>query len=493
LFQAPDTLDPHNMNLAVSGYVSSFYGATLVAVDPDNNFVPYLAESWKISDDGLTWDFTLKQGVKFHDGTPLTAEDFVWSFERAMSGETTGWAGSLLDPLESAEALDDATLRLKLKEPFAPFLFTLTDPSMQPLPEQAVEKLGEQFGQSPIGVGPYIVTEYLTGDTVVMERNPDFNWGPAFGHAGPSYIEKLVFKTIPEAATAVAGLETGEIDIYYQTIDASDVQRVKDAGHHVIYEGLFKGSFPEIYMNTSKPPFDDVRVRQALNLAVDKDFMIKAILQGQGVQAFGPISPAVIGYWPGVEEIGYKFDLEQAKTLMQEAGYTYNGDGMLEKDGQPLQLRLTLGPRLIKEAEIVQEQWKKLGIEVKVEALDYAARLPEYEAGTYDFTASGFAGDEADILWYYYHSSQIGRGGANYWRAQDAELDALLDGSRTETDPAKRQEILNQVQKRIVDQAYDIFLYSATQFVPVHTRIKGVVWSDKNYSVYLNDAYIQEK
>ena len=482
------TLDPHLSDTS-DGAIQQI-GATLVTGGPEGTMVPYLAESWEISEDGLTWEFKLKENVKFHNGTPLTAEDYAWTLNRALDPETQSpAAGELLGTVISAEAVDDYTLRLNLAEPYYSLLYSLSLSFLQPLSQAAVEAGGEQYGRNPVGVGPFMFKEWATGDKLVLERNPDYDWGPDHVHAGPAYIETVEYLPIIEASTILAGLEAGEIDIAGLS-QPRDVERLLESGQFSVIEELNLGLKPGVIQNISRPPYDDVRVRQAFSLAVDREAMVKVILDGAGEPQYGPISPSVFGYWPGVEYIGYGYDLDKAKSLMEEAGFIYNDDGMLEKDGEPFTLQLYgsqewTDPRV---SEILQQEFEALGVDTEIVNLEYGTWLGTAVAGDFDAGVIGYGHGDVDILSIIFHTDSIG--GFNLMKVSDPELDELLDRIRTETDPEKRQAAANDAQRLIVEKAYIIPLYAGTSYVMLSNRLQGNPFIQPDY-VFLNDVYLE--
>jgi peptide/nickel transport system substrate-binding protein len=487
----PATLDAHKSGSA--GGELSYLGATLVIKDPKaGKYVPYLAQSWKMSEDGKTWDFSLKKGVKFHDGTPLTAQDYAWTFQRAMSSETKSLgAGPALGPLASAEAPDDSTLRLILKTPHYAFLRALSLAFLQPLPRSAVEKMGDLFARQPIGTGPYKMKDWVTGSKVVLERDPDYNWGPAFVHAGPAYIQTVEFRYIKEYATSIAAIESGDVDFWMDGVRQSDVNRLQPTGKVQVFEALYQGMRPHLVLNVSKPPFDDVRVRQAFSLALDRENLIKAVLAGAGIPQWGPISPSVDGYWPGVEKIGYGFDLPRAKALMKEAGYTEGAGGLLEKGGSPLKLKFPVSPYVTPTSvsEVLKEQYKALGVDLEIQTGDMGVIYPPLFRGEFEIALGTYNYSEADILWIYFHSSNVG--GLNMSQLKDPELDKILDATRSTMDPDKRQQFVNDAQKRIVENAYIVPLYTEKTYYLLNNRVQGALFVGTS-TLMLNDAYITQ-
>jgi peptide/nickel transport system substrate-binding protein len=491
--QEPDSLDPHKTGTAVSGTVLSFIGATLVYLNPDGSLSPYLAESWDVSADGLVYTFNLRHDVKFSDGTPLTAQDYAWTLNRAINPDTASpVAGQMLMAVGSVEAVDDYTLQLNLAQPYYALLIGLATPYMQPLSQAAFEANGdEEMARNPLGVGPYKLVDFLTGERITLERNPDFAWAPkSMTDAGREtyYIQNIVFRIIQDTATIEAGLESGDID--YSRVQIQDKTKLETLDQFTFFSAYTQGAVPYISLNNAVVPFDNLLVRKAFSLAIDKDSLIQVILQGAGIPQYGPISPSTVGYWPGVEEIGYHFDLEQAKALMQEAGYTYNADGMLlTPGGEPFVLMLNTSDTdtAAKMAQVIQSQLKALGVDIEIAQMEGSMMFGKNLSGDYTISTDGYSHFDADIMFFFFHSQ-----GMNTMHVTNPDLDLALIRSRTETDPVKRQEALNEVQRIIVENAYQIPLYSAINYFPLNNRVKGASFNDKLQQIELIGAYITE-
>ncbi len=484
----PPTLDPEK----ASGDVVLFYlGAALVAKDKDNQYVPWLAKSWELSPDGKTWTFKLRDDVKFTDGTPLTAKDFVYTFQRAVDPATASpVSGQMLTSIAKIEAPDDTTLVISLKEPMAPFMDNLVAAGfLTPLSQTWVEKEGDNFGRNPMSVGPFKLKEWVTGDHITLERNPDYVWQPAYAqNQGPYHIQEIEFRIIPETATIIAGLEAGEIDYAYG-IEPQYVERVQGTNKYQMLTTYLAGAYPYGVINVAKPPFDDLKVRQAFEYAIDRQALIDIVQNGNATIQYGPISPPTTGYWEGVEQIGYHFDLEKAKSLFAEAGYTAGSDGMLAKDGKPLKVSFMVSSDFIKDAQVLVEQLKSAGVQLDLKQVEFSNLVTDVVSGNYEMSILGYQWPNYDILYLVYNSKQ--EGVLNLDHVKDPDLDKLLETMRAETDPAKQQQAVEQAQQRIVEQAYMIPLYDPKTFFPLSTKVKGAYLSQKNNILYLEDAWIE--
>ena len=291
-----------------------------------------------MADDQKTWTFKIRSGITFHDGTSLTAASFKATYERAMAPETASpGAGPLLGVIESISAPDEKTLILQLKEPSAPLLSYLIQPNVtQPLSMAAIEQYGKEYGRNPVGVGPWKFESWKTGESITLVRNEAYKWAEPFAKVqGPPMPDKLVIKFIKDAQTTIAALESGSIDI--ASISAKEAKEYRSNGKFEVLEATKLGvNF--IQMNLENEILQDLRVRQALNMALNKKAIIQADEQGEGESAFGPLPRKMFGYDPAVETYGYPFNVEEAKKLLEDDGWKTGAGGIREKDGKPLSL-----------------------------------------------------------------------------------------------------------------------------------------------------------
>ncbi len=488
--QEPDTLDPHKTAMTASAMICALYGGSLLYVDYNNQIVPYHAQSWTVSEDGLVYEFKIREDILFHDGTPLTAHDYVYTFQRAVDPEIASpVAAGMLINVEKTEAIDDYLLRITLIEPKFTFLYDIASEYLMPLPQAAVEELGDQFGRQPVGTGPFMVKSWSTSESIILERNPAFDWAPEGYHQGSAYIDGVEVRFIPDPDTIMAGLEAGEIDMV--DLKTQDIDRISESGFQII-TGSYQGFGPGILINVTHPPLDDVRIRQALNYAVNRDAIMTIILQDKGVVQYGPLSPAQIGYWQGVEEIGQHFDLAKAEELILEAGYEKNADGIYEKDGITLSFTALVPSGFtdwVKVLEILENEYDKFGMHIDIQTLEVGVLIEKTFAGDFHLSVIGVGSREADILYDLFHSSNIG-GGLNLGMISNPELDALLADSRTATNREERQAFLNEAQRIIVEEAYVIPLYAADYYTAVNLRVHDL-YITNGYTSYF-DVYIEE-
>ena len=493
LLSSPDTLDIYAAGQVYAGDIYYYLNATLVTLDLKGAVVPYLADSWTVSPDGITYTFKLHPGVTFQNGDPLTANDFVYAWDRANNKNFKApVSGGLLAPMASYKAIDDATLQITLKQAQYSFITNLASPFMGPVDKKAVDAAGSSYGQHPVGCGPYSFVEWVPDDHITLTRYANFNWGPKYydgASTGPGYIQTLVFRMIPEYSTQLAGLQSGDID--WIVAEGKDLPALQAANKYTvsISPSLLEERF---IFNNSIPPFNDLRVRQAFTLATDRDAIVKVSLLGNGVVTKGPIGTAMLGYWPGVEQYGPSFDLAKAKQLMQQAGYTYDASGMLQKDGKPFQVTVLTESidRTRSFAQMAQQMWKALGVDVTLQEMDFGTEFARVQKGDYTIGTFGIQWPEADLLNILYLTGSTGQ--TSWMRnASDPKLDALLNSTRNETDPTARENDVIAAEKYIVDNAYELWLYSFTQFNVVNSRVKGLQYNPYFTVFVVPDAYIQ--
>lgn len=473
----PDQLDIHKTGMAVANQIAGNLGASLVTQDPDTlEFKPYLAESWEVSEDGKTWTFKIRTGVKFHDGTDMTAKSIAETYQRALDPATAAKvAGSNLSEVESVEAPDDTTLVLHLKQPFAPLLQFLSDPGwLQPLSMQAIAQAGDKYGRQPVGVGPWKFEKWENGQSISFTRNEEFAWAdPIFKNQGAPYADRLVYRFISENQTLLAALDSGSIDIARGVV-AKDVAKYRDNPQFEVKEMLRNGLGLFVMLNTRRPVFQEIEVRQALNKAINKEAIMKAVIQGEGVVSYGPLPPSLFGYDEGVQEYGLKYQVEEAKALLEKAGYTKNAQGLYEKGGKPLKLDLlTQTGTWAQASQLIQAMLKDIGVEVNIVTLEWGALVDTATKGSFDMTLMGYTLNDPDVLYLFLHSSQADNG-LNFSYVKDEKMDELLVKGRTTVDSAARKDVYKEIQKYVVDQAWWVPIYTEKQFNVVRKPVEGV-------------------
>jgi peptide/nickel transport system substrate-binding protein len=491
--EEPDTLDAQKTSAAITGNMMRWIGDTLVTKDLRGNYTAGLARTWSVSRDGLTWTFQLKDGVKFHDGTPLNAQAVEFTIKRALAPETKSpIAAALFGPVASVQPTDARTVVVRLKEAFSPFLDNLTDPRAMIVSPQAVQQLGDRFGRSPVGTGPFKFQEWRSADRVILVRNPDYQWGPAYAHTGPVYLERLIVRIMPEAAALVAAFERGEISVTFPAVvPAPDVRRLQGTGKYTFFTFLRKGLAEMMEFNVTKEPFTDVRVRRAFAFGIEKKSILAIALEGLGEVAYGPLPPSIWGYWEGIRDYAPGYDPGQAKRLLAEAGWQPGAGGTLQKDGKPFTFTAFIPPTDLarKTAQIVQAQLRAYGITMEIQSFEFGTLLARLRAGEHNAEFLGYTYTSPDIFYLWFHSANVGTGLA-FSHNRDKALDKMIEDSRTETSPQKRLDIYRDLQKYVVDKALWVPLFINTNYIAIQPAVQGAKIHPDGF-VVLNDAYLR--
>lgn len=442
------SLDPHATNDQPSSRVAKQIYDRLVEADEEMKIVPGLAEKWTRVND-TTWEFNLRKGVKFHNGEELKAKDVVFTFNRMMKASTVS---HIIEAVKSVTAKDDYTVVIETKFSYSPLLTHLAHTASSILNEKAVTEGGENYGQKPVGTGAYKFVSWEAGSKITLEANDQY-----FGEKAK--VKTAIFRNITEGTNRTIGLETGEVDIAY---DIEPIDKEKVATHKSLQ--LLEGeslSYAYIGINTKK--ITDSRVRQAINLAIDKQAIIDTVLNGAGTVANAPIAPQVFGYSKDIK--GYGYDVAKAKALLKEAG----------KEGMQTSIWTNDSPVRVQIAQIVQAQLKEVGINAKIETLEWASYLDRTAKGEHDMYILGWTtvtGDADYALLPLYHTSSHG-GAGNRTFFSDPEVDKLLDQGRTESNEKARLDIYKKVMEKVVAAAPDVMLYYQTQNAGAQKNIEG--------------------
>jgi len=491
---APSGIDPHVHASSELGIPLTSVYDTLVWQDLSGEFVPGLAKSWEVSDDGLTYTFHLRDDVVFHDGTPFNAQAVKFNFDRIADPATKSQkAVFMLGPYESTEVVDDYTVKVHFKEPYAPFLDSASQVYLGMASPTAVEKWGADYQLHQVGTGPFIMKEYIPKDHLTLVRNPDYNWAPSiFNHQGPAYLEEIEFRFFVEPATRALALEGGEADVMGE-IPPHDAERLADNPAFTLLPVAIPGQSLQFFLNTEKAPTDDLQVRQALNYATDKEAIVKAIFREYSPVAHGPLNAFTIGYDEGVVGM-YEYDPAKAETLLEEAGWVESdGDGIREKDGQPLKLEAYLmGWGYVPEvAQLLQAQFKAVGIEMESQVIAYPAALEAAREGKHHLVPFSLSSSDPDILRTFFHSSNADSG-FNWSKIRDPRLDELLENGVRTLDLGRRRELYAEAQQLIMAEALILPIRDYVNLNATSARVKGLRYDLRGWFPWLYDVYLEQ-
>lgn len=464
---APITLDPADHRNRESETVIRNIFDGLVTRDTRSGVHMQLAESMDWTDD-TTLEILLRKDVKFHDGSPMTADDVVFTFERIIKENQIDYPEvhssprkGLIAPLESIEKTGDHSVVMHFNAPYPPAIQMLVH--QQIVPKAYIEKVGTKgFVEQPIGTGPFKFVSASDGlDEVIMVKFDEYYGGsPDIAPVGPACIDQVIFRVIPEASTRVAALLANEV-LIIETIPSDLVNRLNENSSVAVKTA--PGTQPKwIELNVNKPPFDDVRVRQALNHALDKNLIIQEIYGGRAIALPGPLSP--YNNFVNKSLQPYPYDLDMAKSLLEEAGWVdSNNDGIVDKDGQPLSFTIDTLEEHRNLAEAVANLFQEAGIDANVRFWEFSVVKPMLVAGDRQAYLDDW-GDSAfdpvghfEAKWHGYLEGQsYGRG--NFSGYNNERVNELVIMGEKTVDTAERQKIYDEAQQLVYDEAPAVFL-----------------------------------
>lgn len=460
------SLDPAGSNDVPSSNVQENIYETLVQLNQDMELKPSLATDWEAVEDDV-WEFKLREDVKFHDGSDFNAEVVKANIERVLDEKVASPRQFLYTMIEDIEVVDEYTIRFKTEFPFAPLPAHLAHSgggmvSLEVIEEdyEAIEEgndPGSVINKKPIGTGYFKYEEWESDKHVKLVVNEDY-WGEK-----PN-LDSVTFKVVGEDQTRIAELMTGDSHIA-DPVSPSDVDQVDNE------DGLSVNRQPStslsyIGFNMDKEPFDDPRVRQAINMAIDKEQIIEGIFDGNGIPAIGPLAPDVFGYDDSVP--GLEYDPEKARELLKEAGY---------EDGFKTTLWTNDNSReRLDIATNVQAQLKEFGIDIEIETVEWGAYLEKTANGEHDMFILGWStvtGDADYGLYPLFHSDNIGDPG-NRTFTKDEKLDEVLAEARRTSDTDKRLELYREAQEMLTDIAPMLYIHHQEYLVGVSDKVKGL-------------------
>lgn len=437
----PDRFDPHLTSSYASFQVLENVYDTLVQPGDDLQMEPALATEWTVSDDQLTWTFTLREGVTFHNGRELTADDVVYSLERIRDPEVGSAVAYRLDAVDTITAVDDLTVEITVTAP-TPNLLTLLGgfKGMAIVAEENVDDGG--IDTEPIGTGPFVFESYTAGDGVSLVRNDDY-WR---ADDGLPYLDGVQFIAIPDPTVKLTSLQTGDVD-WIDGVPPVELESLGDSDDVVL--GRVAGSdYHYFALNQAREPFDDVLVRQAIATAIDREEITEAATFGAATPNQTAIPEGSFWYFDYAPyESG---DVDAARALLEEAGIT---------DGFSIEFLVTSDyPETVTQAQVIAAQLEPLDIQVDINDVDFSTWLDLQGQGEFDaFMLSWIGNIDPDEFYYSQHHTD---GTFNFQGYSNPELDELLDAARVETDQEARKEMYDEIATIVVDEASYIYLYN---------------------------------
>jgi peptide/nickel transport system substrate-binding protein len=452
----PVGLDPHLASAASTVRVIEHVYSGLLQQDVENygSYLPDLAKSWDISEDNKTYTFHLVQGVKFHNGREMTAEDVKYSIERIKDPALGSPRAYMFEKVESVNVIDDYTVEFKLSQPFSPLLSNLASSQNAIVPKEVVEEHGD-LQNVAIGTGPFVFEKYTPQTEIVLTKNQDYYV------EGLPYLDKITLKPIPDDTARTTALRTGTVDVI-ENVPQKDVLTLEGDSNVVVQGG--PGTFYDyIGFNMNKEPFNDIKVRQAIATAVNRQEIVDISLFGYGTVING--GPIPKGHWAHADFVAYEQDLEKAKSLLAEAGYP-DGFKATIKVGAEYKSQVSI-------AQVVKEQLQPLGIEIEVQPTEWGLFLDQWNKKEFDMVVLGWIGavDPDDWLYAQFHSGEDW----NAYGLADPVIDELLEKGQAVTDQSERKEIYQEAQQLIAEQAPYVFLHVNDQYDGLSPAVKGYV------------------
>jgi peptide/nickel transport system substrate-binding protein len=444
-----DGLDPHKTVAAATFQITRNLYDTLVQVDPQSRIQPDLATSWETSSDGLKWTFHLRDDVSFHNGRAMTAADVKYSFERILNPDTASPRAKDYQIIAAIETPDDRTVVFTLSQPQAAFLSNLAYGWAAVVPQEAAETLRDH----PVGSGPFQFVEWVPDSHVKLRRFDKY-----FITDVP-YLDEVTFRVITDPAARLISLKTGEVDVVPE-VPAQEVAGIKEEPGIKVIQQPFNG-IQLLAINNARPPFGDLRVRQALNHAIDKQAVIEGAQWGTGVP-IGSHMPPVSDFYVDLTN-RYPYDPEKAKALLAEAGYP-NGFETTIALPQPYDFHIRNG-------EVIADQLAKVGIKAKLETIEWATYLEKvYYGRDYALTTLGHTGrlDPDPFLNRYVSDSK-----EDYMNYNNPRYDELAKEGAVSTDPARRREIYAEMQRMLADDAVAVYLLAPLSSIGLREGVQG--------------------
>lgn len=447
----------------------------LIWADPELNLHPGLATEWSSNPEGTEFTLKLRQDVKFHDGTPFNAEAVQKAFDRAAVGENPAAVApsTILVDYAGTTVVDQNTVTIAFNSPKPTFLEDLSRIWMGIPSPTAVEAAGAEFGQKPVGTGPFMFKEWAAQDHLTLTRNPDYNWGPEFAtHQDPALLSEITFRFLPDAATRLTALQSGEADVVEEPAYQEAANLQNDENYRLMTFAA-PGMPSHMMINTEKAPTDDINVRQALIYAVNQEELVQTAFFGMQNAAHSVIAPTTWAYNEDAANL-YKFDLAKAQSLLEEAGWVdSNGDGIREKDGQNLHIEYPALPAY-EEAymELLAAYLTEAGFEVNLTKMDDAGIFEYANASNHNIVNMGWISRDPSVLNIVYNSANIEQGSA-FTRFRSEELDNALNQAAQTLDSDQRAQLYGQAQQIIMENALVIPLHTYNRVTLMNANVEG--------------------
>ena len=481
--------EPSNLIAMIAGDSASSAIAgnifnSLLKYDENLNYVPDLAKSWEISNNQKTISFKLKKGLRWADGKPLTSADVLFTWKLITNPNTRTPYASDYQLVKKASTPDPLTFKVTYESSYAPALDTWA--SLHILPKHILkdEDINNTFfSRKPTGSSYYKLDEWISGQQVTLKANDK-------SVSGTPLIEKLISRIIPDTSSQFLELTADNIDV--MNINPIQYQRVfpakKDLQQKIaLYKELGNG-YTYLGFNLKKAPFNDIRVRQALNYAIDKDEVIKGVLLGLGEAISSPYKPGT--RWNNPNLSPYPYSPSKALELLADAGYIKDKNGSLTKDGKPLKFEIITNQNKQREmtAVLIQRRLQEIGVKVSIRVIEWASFVNRFiKTGDFDVVVLGWGLSLDPDQYNIWHSSQQEPGQFNFLGYSNKTVDQLLELGRKELNPHKREKIYREFSKHILEDSPIVYLYAGYGLSAIHKRVKGIKKPAPPAGIYHNN------
>jgi len=473
-----DTFDPQKTTQTFSAAVLTHVYDTLVALDYDQiTLHPLLAQKWEISDDGLTVTFHLRTDVKFWSGKALDADDVVATFQRMADPKFNSTSIYYMANVKTIEAPDDHTVVFHMSQRDSLLLSNLAQPFSSVLSKDAIEKYGTSYGTTADkvdGTGPFKLSSWMPKNSITMVRNPDYSWGPEFlKNPGPAYLDKIIWREVPEPSARIQGVQTGDADVAMASLAQIPMVQSARSDTNLQFIDLPSYNIEWLGFKVAKPAQSDVRVRQAIAYAINKQALVDTNLLGQGTAAHGFLDSRMPAYLKSLDTDWYNYDPDRANKLLDEAGWTKGGDGIRTKDGKRLSLNIYAGTGSKSDLTLIQSDLKKVGVGLVQNLVDrttlYAIRATEKPDLNYGWVAYP---NPDQVLKFYFACDN--RPTPNRFNFCDQGVeDAFQKAAAAKTEDEMNKAYMD-AQKIIHEQVPAVPLYHGKLTMVANKRVSGI-------------------
>ncbi|MGO9817147.1 MAG: ABC transporter substrate-binding protein [Acidocella sp.] len=493
-------LDPHALYATNVEWIGRLLFDNLVYLDEQGRPAPWLATSWTISPDGKTYTFSLRDDVTFSDGAKFNAEAVLLNLEHMRAPATKSpLAATYIQPYASGRVVDEYTFEATLHAPYSPFLYVLAQAWLAMESPKVIKERPLSLNTNPIGSGPFILDSYMPQLGMSFTRRPDYNWSPPVtGHKGPAYLDRLEFEFVPDASVRYFSLASGEYDLTIDLPPQAGAAALANPALAVTNRVRMGCPNRAIAFNVAAPPFDDIRVRRAAALAMDRS----GIAQIAGFGLYRPIANFLSETTPFYDASAagaLAYDPAHANALLDEAGWTgRDAEGYRTKAGTRLaaSVAIAVGVTSIPVMVEIQSDMRRVGFDLQLEALPTGMLLQQRIAGQYQAMSGGvWHTNTPDALYINYHGSQIPtfhEGGQNTSRLNDPALNALLEQAREATDTAALTALYAQAQARLIELVPAVPLYDNQSLIGFGTRVRGVIYDTSHETPHFETIWLQE-